>query len=120
VERLAIRLQLTGHTAQVLGAAGMAPWRLNPQPPAAPLYPDYEFTAAILRELDVPEDFKSAGPVRYTPRRTADRELYFVANRSDQPVQTTAAFRVDAGKPELWDPLNGKIRRLPQFTRAGG
>ncbi len=98
----------------------MAPWRLNPQPPAAPLYPDYEFTAAILRELDVPEDFKSAGPVRYTHRRTADRELYFVANRSDQPVQTTAAFRVDAGKPELWDPLNGKIRRLPQFTRAGG
>jgi hypothetical protein len=35
-------------------------------------------------------------------------------------VQTTASFRTTVGKPELWDPLTGQIRSLPQFSRTDG
>ena len=106
--------------AKVLGAAKIAPWNLT-QPRTTPvLYPNYELTAAILRGDGVAEDFVSPGPVRYTHRSTEDREIYFVANRSEQPVQTTGAFRAAEGAPELWDPITGQIRALPQFTRANG
>ncbi len=82
-------------------------------------YPHYDLTSAILRDAVVPEDFTSPGPLRYTHRCAEGRDIYFVANRSDQVVETSAVFRIDAGSPELWDPLNGQIRSLPEFTRAG-
>lgn len=107
-----------GQLAKVLGAAKMAPWNLEPPPVAPVLYPSYERTAEILSQMGVAPDFESPGPVRYTHRRTVDREIYFVANRSDQPVQTTATFRVADGVPELWNPVTSKIRALPQFTRT--
>jgi hypothetical protein len=84
------------------------------------LYPNYDLTAAVLREAGVVEDFTSTGPLRYTHRRTVDREVYFVANRSAQSVETTATFRVASGSPELWDPMSGEVRALPEFIRAGG
>ncbi len=106
--------------ARVLGEAAMSPWRLKVSPVTPPLYPHYDLTAAVLRDAGVGEDFASPGPLRYTHRRTKDRDFYFVANRSDQPVRTTATFRVAAGTPELWHPVSGSIRSLPQFTRTGG
>ena len=106
--------------AQVLGGASMSPWHLKPPTPKPSLYPAYDFTAALLREKGVQEDFVSSGPVRYTHRHTNDRDIFFVANRSDQPVQTTAKFRVSAGAPELWNPMNGDTRPLPQFAIANG
>ncbi len=109
-----------GKPAKVLGASTMGPWRLKPRMPAPALYPHYDLTAGLLRDIGVAEDFASAGPLRYTHRRTGDRDIYFVANRSDQPVVTTAKFRTAAGAPELWEPLGGGFRRLPQFTRGGG
>jgi len=98
----------------------MAPWSLSPPPAAPVLYPAYERTAEILHQMRVPPDFESPDPIRYTHRHTEDREIYFVANRSDQPVHTTATFRTTKGQPELWDPVTGKIRALPQFTRSPG
>ncbi len=106
--------------AKVLGAAKMLPWKLSPEPAAAPLYPQYDLTAAVLNEMGVAEDFVSDGPLRYTHRRTKDRDIYFVANRSDKSVETAASFRVTTGVPELWNPINGEIRALSQFTRASG
>ncbi len=106
--------------ARVLGVVHMAPWRLTPQPVALPLYPHYDLTSALLRDMGVIEDFASPGPVRYAHRRTDDRDLYFVANRSDQPLQTTATFRGAAGTPELWNPMSGEVRALPEFIRSGG
>jgi hypothetical protein len=110
----------SGKPAKVLGAATMLPWRLNPQAPTPPIYPHYDLTAGILRNMGVEEDFASPGPLRYTHKRTDTRDIYFVANRSEQAVQTIATFRIDAGEPELWEPLTGNTRPLPQFTRANG
>ena len=104
--------------AKVLGAANMLPWKLSTQPAAAPLYPQYDLTAAVLKEMGFAEDFVSDGPLRFTHRRTKDRDIYFVANRSDKAVEAAASFRVTAGVPELWNPINGEIRALPKFTRT--
>jgi hypothetical protein len=87
---------------------------------ASELYPRYETLAAIMKTLGTPGDFESSGSVRYTHRTVDGMELYFVANRTDQTIRTECTFRVDSGIPELWDPLNGEIRRLPEYSRQDG
>ena len=88
--------------------------------PLGELYPSYRATARLLRELRVPEDFSANGPVRYTHRRTPERNLYFVANRSGGQITADCSFRVDKARPQLWDPLTGKIRELAVDQRRGG
>jgi len=85
-----------------------------------PLYPDYDLTAAILKTMGVPEDFMATGPVRYGHRRTADRDIYFVSNRTGAPIKAECRFRVSEGTPELWNPVTGERRALPQFERKDG
>jgi hypothetical protein len=107
--------------AQVLGAYAMAPWgRGGESQSLPPLYPDYKLTAAILKSMGVVEDFTATGPVRYGHRRTAEREIYFVANRTDAPVKADCRFRVATGNPELWNPVTGGMRPLSQFERQAG
>jgi len=84
------------------------------------LYPNYDSTAALLKKMGVNEDFTATGPVRYGHRRTEDREIYFVSNKSDKPLQADCTFRVAGGQPELWNPINGKRRSLPQYKSGKG
>ena len=88
------------------------------KPDSSELYPDYEATSAILREMNVPVDFASGGPIRYTHRTTADAEIYFVSNRTDQIIHTDCKFRTEEGIPELWDPITGETRLLPEFSKG--
>jgi hypothetical protein len=81
------------------------------------LYPDYESTAALLGKMHLAEDFRSNGALRYTHRTATNYDLYFVANKTGNDVQTTATFRCANGRPELWDPITGEARTLPEFTR---
>ena len=107
--------------AMVLGAYGMAPWnRANEGTAVPPLYPSYELTDSLLRDMGVKEDFTATGPVRYGHRRADGRDIYFVANRSGEPIQVECRFRVDNGRPQLWDPVTGEQRLLPQCTHADG
>jgi len=92
---------------------------LSPANPS-PIYPDYDQTAGILKSMGVVEDFTATGPVRYGHRRTADRDIYFVSNRTGAPIKANCGFRVAAGNPELWDPVTGERRALPQFERKDG
>jgi hypothetical protein len=84
------------------------------------LYPEYETTRRILTEMGVPEDFQvqspSEGLVRFTHRKTEDQDLYFLANTSNAKLETRCTFRVKKGSPQLWDPVTGATRPLPQFT----
>jgi len=84
------------------------------------MYPDYDQTAALLKQAKVAEDFETSGPVRYTHRTANDMDIYFVANRTDQQINETCKFRTLKGTPELWDPLTGKTRILPEFTSSNG
>jgi len=92
---------------------------LSPADPS-PIYPDYDQTAGILKSMGVVEDFTATGPVRYGHRRTADRDIYFVSNRSGAPIKADCRFRVAAGNPELWNPVTSERRALPQFERKDG
>lgn len=84
------------------------------------LYPQYDVTAAILKDMQVAEDFKSNGSLRYTHRAATNWDIYFVSNKRDQTVNTDATFRSTKGTPQLWDAVTGNIVTLPQFKKAGG
>jgi hypothetical protein len=70
--------------------------------------------------MGVKEDFTSTGPIRYGHRRTNDRDIYFVSNRTGAPTKADCRFRVGRGSPQLWNPVTGERRPLPQFERADG
>ncbi len=84
------------------------------------LYPTYTATALLLKEMGISEDFKSPGSLRYTHRITTDRDIYFVANKTDQLLKTSCFFRTGKGMPELWDALTGEIRTLPEYSVSDG
>ncbi len=42
-------------------------------------------------------------------RRLGDTDIYFVANRTDRPLDTQARFRVEGKEAELWHPDTGVI-----------
>ena len=84
------------------------------------LYPGYDQTAGLLKQMGVREDFESTAPIRYSHRTAHDWDIYFVSNRTDTQVKGACIFRSDKGAPEIWDPLTGETRRLPVFTRRNG
>jgi alpha-L-rhamnosidase len=47
-------------------------------------------------------------------------EIYFVSNQTLQFVEAECRFRVSGRQPELWDPVTGAIRGLPEFNDEQG
>lgn len=84
------------------------------------LYPNYEQTAAMLRKMGIPEDFTASASLRYTHRILKDEDIYFVANRTGDVVKAVCAFNTAIGAPQLWDPLTGETRPLPEFSVSDG
>lgn len=84
------------------------------------LYPSYSWTAALLRESHLPEDFTASVPIRYHHRQSGTYDIYFVSNPSDKSVQANCQFRTVIGNPQLWDPVTGRIRHLSQFSVKNG
>ncbi len=79
---------------------------------------------AALKALNVAPDFDHTKPanrqaVEFVHRKTADADLYFVANRGDQASTLDATFRVSGKAPELWYSETGKTAPV-SFTIAGG
>jgi hypothetical protein len=83
------------------------------------LYPDYNDIVAILKQMGIIEDFTSTGPVRYGHRSTNDSQIYFVSNKSNENISTDCTFRAE-GKPQLWNPITGQVRQLPQYKKENG
>jgi len=69
-------------------------------------------------------DFEAAGAndtfIDFIHRTTPDAEIYFLANRKDRPEKVTATFRQTGRQPELWNPMTGEQRDLPQFKMENG
>ena len=85
-----------------------------------PLYPAYDLTATLLKGMGMVEDFTATGPVRYGHRRTGDRDIYFVSNRTGTPIKAECHFRVGEGAAQLCDPVTGERRVLPQVWQKDG
>ena len=87
---------------------------------AAGLYPTWESTATLLKELGVHMDFEGDASLRFTHRQTAGLDIYFVSNKTDGRVSTECTFNTLAGAPELWDPVSGSTRKLTTFRAVDG
>lgn len=84
------------------------------------LYPNYDATAALLKQMDVAEDFESIASLRYTHRRTDNLDIYFVSNKTDQTVNADCAFNIKGGAPSIWNPINGENRQLSNYSIQKG
>lgn len=84
------------------------------------LYPDYDATASVLREMGIAEDFTSDGSLRYTHQLIKSGEIYFVSNKTNAAINVSCTFRVGKGSPELWNPMTGETRELPDFEIKKG
>jgi hypothetical protein len=104
--------------AKVLGPNGMRPWnKIKPHSNYPDIYPEYEPVARLLAESGIVPDFGSDVPLRYTHRRTPERDIYFVANPSASRVKAHVEFRA-TGAVELWSPDCGEIRSM-ESKRVG-
>lgn len=82
------------------------------------LYPPYDSTAVLLHKLGVYPDFSASGSIRYIHRSLPDREIYFISNRTEQPVEDVCRFRDGTLNAELWDAVTGEIRPLKGLTQT--
>jgi hypothetical protein len=104
-----------------LGASDMAPWRLSGLATwQRELYPGYDTTAQVLKDLNLPLDFSACLPMRYIHRRDGDTDIYFIANTSDRHMKVDCRFRVTGRQPEWWNPVTGERRELTQFAEGEG
>lgn len=74
------------------------------------LYPPYESTSAVLRALNVAEDFSGDPAIRYHHRVDGDTDVYFLSNKTTDTVRSQCSFRTTAGAPQVWNPLTGEVR----------
>jgi hypothetical protein len=99
---------------------GLVTWGLPPEQVVANVTP--QMVNPITGELppqtvnasiNLPRDTEFAGPldsdIVWIHRCAGDTDFYFVANRTDRPVDIQARFRVDGKEAELWHPDTGDI-----------
>ncbi len=84
------------------------------------LYPSYDITSAVLRKMNVCEDFSADNDcLRYIHKKSEKLEYYFVSNKTDNRVKAFCSFRVSGAQPHLWDPVTGETRILNTFEDNG-
>ncbi|MDR0620020.1 MAG: glycoside hydrolase family 2 [Bacteroidales bacterium] len=59
-------------------------------------------------------------PVIYTHHTDGGREIYFVANQTENIIEVNAQFRVSDKQPELWNAVDGSVRPLPSYSEKDG
>ncbi|MGI9286675.1 MAG: glycosyl hydrolase [Pseudomonadales bacterium] len=76
----------------------------------------------VLANLQLLPDvhFKTGLPVLFNHRKTAEKDIYFVANQSDKPLTFTPTFRIVGKQPEHWNPVTTQIRDLPEYQQTNG
>ena len=77
----------------------------------------------ILADCVIPPDVETPAEkplIRHLHRELKEGQLYFLASSSTQPQAMDVTFRVGKGVPQLWDPVTGETRLLPEFRRESG
>lgn len=70
--------------------------------------------------LGVPADFTSTNNIlRFGHRQTENKDIYFVANRTDNTQKSSCTFRA-SGEPEFWSGVDGSTRKVGQYKTADG
>jgi hypothetical protein len=78
---------------------------------------DAELASALTRLLAPDLSAGDAAPgIGFIHRKLIDADIYFIANTSNRPVQTTASIRIASRNLEYWSPFSGEVR--PGSCRA--
>ena len=75
-----------------------------------------------LQRLKISEDVIVQGAssdVLFVHRRLADKEIYWLNSRSEQPTAATIIFRITGKEPELWNPLTGETSKVSYEIKDG-
>jgi hypothetical protein len=76
--------------------------------------------AKVFADMNVVPDMAVANQTEapsFIHRTLKDAEIYFVANPSEVELTVAPTFRVSGNVyPELWSPVTGEVRLLPEFT----
>jgi hypothetical protein len=76
----------------------------------------------VLTRVGTAPDFAASGsldnPPTWVHRKTADADIYFVANQADSPVHLDARFRVSGKDVQVWRPMNGTEAAGVTYTSA--
>ena len=87
------------------------------------VYADGVPIAKIFEEKGLQPDFTVTDApearIKFIHRTLDKGDIYFVSNQSDVRVEFTGSFRVSGSAPQLWNPLTGEIRPLPQYDDDG-
>lgn len=77
---------------------------------------------AVLNEMGIKKDVDISGAkskILYVHRQTADADIYWLDNRSDDENKATVSFRVTGKLPQLWNPQTGKIEKVSYQIKDG-
>ncbi|MDX2045225.1 MAG: glycosyl hydrolase [Chitinophagaceae bacterium] len=76
----------------------------------------------LLRGLGVQEDViiqNAKAKILYVHRKTANADIYWLDNRSENSNEAEISFRVSGKVPELWHPQTGKTEKLSWQIKDG-
>jgi hypothetical protein len=68
-------------------------------------------------------EFRNASPnARFEKihRRDGEIEIFFISNQAVKEIHADVTFRVSGKQPELWNPVTGKTRELPEWSEESG
>ncbi|NOX55604.1 MAG: glycoside hydrolase family 2, partial [Planctomycetes bacterium] len=80
----------------------------------------------VLQRRGLPPDFRPLSPhgqasLDFVHRRTSEADIYFVRNKTMQPIDGRVVFRVRGRAPEVWLPETGQIHsQVPYRIRPDG
>jgi hypothetical protein len=74
----------------------------------------------ILKRRGLGPDFSAGPDLDYIHRRDGKRDIYFIRNKREGPLEAECTFRVSGRGAELWDAVSGTSRPLPVTAVANG
>ncbi|KAA6438997.1 glycoside hydrolase [Dyadobacter flavalbus] len=77
---------------------------------------------AVLNELGIKKDVDISGAgskILYVHRQTADADIYWLDNRSENSSEAEISFRVTGKVPQLWHPETGKMEKITYRIQDG-
>jgi uncharacterized protein YkuJ len=76
----------------------------------------------VFSDLQLDADIGNLDVTRFPwiHRSESGIDIYYISNQTDEQALISPAFRVEGLQPELWDPVTGERRDLPDFKTVAG